>query len=123
MVFLETFATGVFLEFLKRLIRQNNRKIFLIVDGHPVHRSKKVKEWLAKHTDRIRLYFLPGYSPELNPAEYLNQDVKSNAAGKRRPHNLTELLVNVRNYLHSRQRKPEVVANYFVEKRISYAAV
>ena len=53
--------------------------MFLIVDGHPVHHAVKVKNWIHAHTDQIRLFFLPGYSPELNPDEMLNQDVKSNA--------------------------------------------
>jgi hypothetical protein len=62
------------------------------VDGHPVHRSGKVKNWLEEKAEHIRLFFLPGYSPELNPDELLNQDVKSNAVGKKRTHNQKELL-------------------------------
>ncbi|RUT05320.1 hypothetical protein DSM107010_55920 [Chroococcidiopsis cubana SAG 39.79] len=53
------------LDFLRRLIRQCTHKVFLIVDGHPVHRAKAVHQWLEKHQDRIRLFFLPAYSPEL----------------------------------------------------------
>lgn len=70
--------------FLRRLIRHSPRKVFLMVDRHPVHRSSGVQRWLAQHADRIRLFFLPTYSPELNPDEYLNNDVKANAVGRQR---------------------------------------
>lgn len=123
MVFRKIFLVEVFLDFLKRLLRQINRKIFLIVDGHPVHRSRKVKKWLKHNECHIRLFFLPSYSPELNPDEILNQDVKSNAVGRRRAHNQNELMANVRSYLRSRQRKPNIVRNYFKEEHVRYAAM
>jgi transposase len=122
MVFKKKFIADVFIEFLRRLIKQNERKVFLIVDGHPVHRSKKVGRWLKKNERKIRLFFLPSYSPELNPDEMLNQDVKSNAVGRRRAHNRIELIKNVRSYLRSRQRKPHIVRKYFHEKHVRYAA-
>ena len=81
MVSKKRFRWDVFVEFLRRLIRQSKRKIFLIVDGHPVHRSKKVTAWLPDNAGDIRLFFLPGSCPELNPDELLNQDVKGNAVG------------------------------------------
>jgi transposase len=99
MVFRERFTSEVFLRFLRRLIRQAGRKVFLIVDGHPVHRSKKVAIWLEQHADRIRLYRLPGYSPDLNPDELLNNDVKANAVGRRRPGDRDEMIADVRGYL------------------------
>lgn len=122
MVYKKKFIADVFIEFLRRLIKQNERKVFLIVDGHPVHRSKKVKRWLKKKERQIRMFFLPSYSPELNPDEMLNQDVKSNAVGRRRAHNQKELIKNVRSYLRSRQRKPHIVRKYFHEKHVRYAA-
>ena len=83
--------------------------MFLIVDRHPVHRSAQIRDWVEVHKDGIRLFFLPGYSPELNPNELLNQDVKSNALGRRRARDEKELMSNTRRYLCSRQRKPEIV--------------
>ncbi len=123
MVFRKKFRAEVFVEFLKRLVRQVDRKIFLIVDGHPVHRSLKVRKWLKLNERRIRLFFLPSYSPELNPDEMLNQDVKSNAVGRKRALNQTKLMTNVRSYLRSRQRKPNIVKNYFKEEHVQYAAM
>lgn len=122
MVFTKGFRVPVLLMFLKRLLRQVRRRIFLIVDGHPVHRAAAVKRWLARQEGRIRLYFLPGYSPELNPDELLNQDVKSNALGRRRPVDQFDLMSNVRGYLRSTQRNPDVVCSYFNERHVRYAA-
>ena len=123
MVFKKRFRVDVFLDFLKRLVRQTKRKAFLIVDGHPVHRSKKAKTWSKKQSHRIRLFFLPSYSPELNPDEMLNQDIKSNAVGRRRARNQDELVSNVRGYLRSRQRQPHMVKKYFEESHVQYAAM
>ena len=123
MVFKKRFRVDVFLEFLKRLVRQAKRKVFLIVDGHPVHRARKVKAWLKDNVHQIRLFYLPGYSPELNPDEMLNQDVKTNAVGRRCARNQDELIANVRGYLWSRQHHPHIVKRYFQEKHVRYAAI
>jgi hypothetical protein len=65
---------------------------------------------------------LPGDSPHLNPDELLNQDVKSNAVGRKRAHSLSEMLSHVRSFLRSRQRNPRIVKNYFNKKQVLYAA-
>lgn len=122
MVFKGRFIAKVFLEFLYRLVRQSQRKVFLIVDNHPVHRSKKVKQWLEERPDEIRLFFLPSYSPQLNPDELLNQDVKSNTIRKNRPNQQDELVKNVRSYLRKRQMQSHIVAKYFQGKHVQYAA-
>ena len=123
MVFKGRFISKVLLEFLNRLVRQSKRKVFLIVDRHSVHRSKKVKQWLQEQVDKIRLFVLPGYSPELNPDELLNQDVKSNTIRKHRPRQQDELVKNVRSYLRKRQMQAHIVAKYFHGKHVRYATV
>lgn len=122
MVFTQRFMADVMIAFLRRLVRHADRKVFLIVDRHPVHRSKKVTRWLARHVDDMELFFLPSYSPELNPDELLNHDVKSNALGRTRPRNQTEMIQNVRSYLRSTQKQPDVVQTYFRKDSVSYAA-
>jgi len=122
MVFRERFTGGVFIRFLRRLIRQAKRPVYLIGDGHPVHKAILVKTWLQAHAKEIRMFLLPGYSPELNPDELLNNDVKANAIGRRRPHNLAEMEADARAYLRNRQRQPQVVRNYFMEEHVRYAA-
>lgn len=89
-VFHGPFDGALFVDFLKRLLKQCRRKVYLIVDGHPVHRSRLAKVFVSAHATRIRLIRLPGYCPELNPDELLNQDVKTNALGKSRPRNRPE---------------------------------
>src|ERR1700686_859627 len=125
MIFRQRFTARVFLNFLGRLLRltrKSRRKIFLIVDGHPVHKARSVRRWLAEHAQQIRIFCLPSYSPELNPDELLNQDVKTNALGRVRPLNLSEMMNSVRSYLRITQRRPRLVKNYFRERQVRYAA-
>ncbi|MBN2140866.1 MAG: transposase [Desulfovibrionaceae bacterium] len=100
----------------------SNFKVLLVVDRHPVHQSRKVEAWLADSKDRIRLFLLPGYSPEFNPDELLNRDLKSNPVGRRRANDKTELIKKVRGYSRSRQRKPDLVARFFQAGQVRYAA-
>jgi transposase len=122
-VFEERFTGAVFLDFIRRLVKDaKGRKVVLILDGHPAHRARIVRDYVGANAALIELDFLPGYSPELNPAECLNQDVKTNALGKRRPVNVTELKADVRRFLRSCQRRPAKVARYFHERHVRYAA-
>jgi transposase len=123
MVLQRRFNSAVFLVFLARLVRQVGRNAFLIVDGHPAHRSAVVKRWLAEQARRIRVFYLPWYSPKLNPDELLNQDVKSNAVGRRRPADQDEMISSVRGYLRSTQKQPQIVRGYFQEENVRYAAM
>jgi transposase len=117
------FTGAVFIEFLRRLLRDGDgRKVHLIVDGHPVHRAKLVSAWVGRHADRIELHVPPGYSPELNPVELLNHDVKANAAGRRRPRSADELRAELHGYLRRRQRQPQVLARFFDHPTTRYAA-
>lgn len=122
MIFTERFTARVFLKFLSRLVRQTKRPIYLIADGHPVHKAGRVKKWLRDHQEELRLFHLPAYSPELNPDELLNQDVKANTIGRQRPHDVTEMTAAIRGYLRSTQRQPQTVRNYFQEESVRYAA-
>lgn len=121
MVFRGRFNAGMFIKFLVRLLKSARGRIFLIVDGHPAHKSGKVKKWVAGRGERIRLFYLPGYSPDLNPDEFLNNDVKSNAVGRRRPADQEELVADVHGYLRSTQRQPGIVKRYFLAPSVRYA--
>lgn len=122
MVFTESFTAPVMIRFLTRLTRHAGRKVFLIVDGHPVHTSARVRTWARAHAGRIEMFLLPAYSPDLNPDEFLNQDVKSNALGRRRPGHRAEMMADVRAYLRSTQRQPAIVKRYFHAESVRYAA-
>jgi len=122
MTFEGSFRVKTFKEFLRRLCKQTGRKVFLIVDGHPVHRAKLIQKWREKHRSEMEIFYLPGYSPELNPDELWNNDLKSNALGNRRPRTKTEMKANIISYARSTQRHPEIVKNYFQEEHVRYAA-
>ena len=123
MVFKERFTVRVFLKFLRRLVRQNRRKIFLMLDSHPVHVAKATVHWFRTRQATLRVYFLPSYSPELNPDEYLNQDVKTNAVGRTRPLDRREMIGNLRAYLRSTQAHHSLVKRYFQEEHVRYASL
>ena len=78
-VFEESFTTDVFIDFLRRLTYKAPKKVFLILDNHKVHHAKKVTAWVQKYSHKIQLFFLPPYSPELNPQELVNQEIKGHA--------------------------------------------
>jgi len=111
-----------FIIFLKRLIKGATKKIFLILDNLKVHHSKIVKAWVAKMTDKIELFFLPSYSPEINPDEYLNNDLKSGIGLKVTPKNQKQMKSNVKSHMIYLQKNPKRVARFFHHKSIKYAA-
>ena len=124
MLYSENMNADKFIEFLKQLIKSNNRKIFLILDNLKVHHCHIVKEWLAqeKIKQKLELFFLPSYSPELNPDEYLNCDLKRGLSDKPAPKNVKELQKNVENHMTMLQNSPDRVTKYFNHKDIQYAA-
>ena len=121
MVFEGRFQAEQFIGFAERLIKQSPSKVFLIVDGHSVHRCRKVRDWLEPRQQQIELFFLPGYAPELNPDELLNGDIKR-AIGQVRPRDRQALKAATRKWLHRRQKQPTVLANLFQAPHIRYAA-
>lgn len=115
------FNTAVYIAFLQKLLRSVQQKVLLITDSHPVHVSKRVSEWLKEKRKRIEVFYLPNYSPELNPVEYFNQDVKNNVAGKRRAVNRAELKKAVVNFAVRKKKQPQQVECYFHPPSVSYA--
>jgi len=109
MVYRTGFNTEVFIVFMKQLIKHSKQKIFLIADRHPAHQTKRVEQWLEENKAKISLYYLPAYSPELNPDELVNQDVKTNIIGKKRPHNVEQMQKNVRSFMRKRRKDKEQV--------------
>ena len=123
MMYRETMTSQVLIRFLSRLIQgSNGKKIFLILDNLRVHHSKKVAAWVDARKDRIELFFLPAYAPELNPDEYLNGDLKQQIKTGRSARSQDELDQGVRTILGRIQRNPKRVASYFRHPKISYAA-
>jgi len=123
MIYRQNFTAQIFLTFLNQIIRgAKGQPVIVIVDNLRVHHAKPVKEWLAINRARITVEYMPAYSPELNPDEYLNSDLKANVHRRQRPRNMTTLEKNVRSHLTLIQRKPKRVRAYFGAKHIRYAA-
>ncbi|ONI90061.1 hypothetical protein ALI22I_13465 [Saccharothrix sp. ALI-22-I] len=119
-VFTERFTAPVFTAFLDRVARQAGRKVHVIADRHPVHRSKAVRAWLQDNTERVELHLMPGYSPELNPDELLNADLKRNVNASR-ARNVDRLAHETRRFLRRRQRQSHIVRGYFGAPHVRYA--
>jgi transposase len=112
----------VFILFLTRLIAGASKKVFLIVDNLSVHDAKAVEEWLADKKDKIEVFYLPKYSPECNPDEYLNCDIKGNINTDGMPKDREELKGKLHRFMQKLAKLPERVASYFKHKCIQYAA-
>jgi transposase len=114
----------VFIDYLTRLVGEySGRKIFLICDNHSTHHAKDTKAWAVQHAPEIELFFLPAYSPHLNPDEYLNQDVKRHIrALHERPTSKPGLKDTLTAFLHGRAQRPEIVRSYFRVSHVQYAA-
>jgi transposase len=121
-VFEHGFNVHVMITFLDRLVRHLDRKVHLIVDGHPSHRAKLLGTWLAKRAERIEMHFLPGYSPELNPVELLNGDLKHHVTATTTPRTKAELADGARTHLRRRQNQPDRVKAFFGKEQVRYAA-
>ena len=111
-----------FIEFIKRLLHNMPRMVFLIVDGHPVHKAKSVKRFVESVKDRFRLFFLPPYSPELNPDERVWNDLKNNAVGRQSIASPSQLQSTIISHLRLVQKSPDRVRSYFQNETTRYAA-
>ena len=115
-------SAGLFIDFLRRLITNYPRKIFLVVDGLPAHKeAKSVRQFLAGVKDRIRLFFLPPYSPEINPDELVWNDVKNNG-GRALIRNARDLYRAVNSDCGFYQNNPDKVRAFFQMDTTRYAA-
>jgi transposase len=122
MVYQDAMNSQTLIKFLKRLVKDADKKVFLILDNLRVHHSKLVKEWLENHQEEIELFFLPSYSPELNPDEYLNCDLKAGVHSGPPARSKPDLKKKVISHLRMLQKKPARVAKYFKHPKIRYAA-
>jgi transposase len=122
MTYTETMTAALFLVFLGRLLRSTTGKVFLILDRLRAHQTPEVAAWLAAHQERIEVFDLPRYAPELNADEYLNNDLKGqvNAAGL--PHNKGEVRSRIQAFMRQLLHLPQHVMNYFQHPSVQYAA-
>jgi len=116
------FNSDRLIEFMELLIKEANRKIFLILDNLRVHHSRPVKQWLEERGDEIEVFFLPSYSPELNPDERLNADLKHKITTVAPARTRKKLLEITTSHMKLIETSPDRVLSYFGDPRVSYAA-
>ena len=118
MIIDDAFDADKLIEFLQALIKNAGRKVFLILDNLRVHHSRIMKAWVAECNDLIELFYLPSYSPQLNPEERLNADLKQEI-GKHVPVRTTAKLREAANaHMVMLEQIPERVLSYFQDKRV-----
>jgi len=115
-------AAKQFCEFLRRLVFKSERPIFLILDGHPVHRSANVKQLVESMKDKLQLFYLPPYSPELNPDEWVWNDLKNNGIGRMSIAGPDDMKHKVISHLKFLQRNPVLIRSFFQADTTRYAA-
>lgn len=111
-----------FIEFLEGLRRDSRKKIFLILDNLKVHHSKPVKEWLGKWKSRVEVFYLPAYSPDLNPDEHLNADLKHGVGSKAPARTKVHLQKTATEHMIMLEGNPKRIRKYFKDPAIQYAA-
>ena len=110
------------IRFLGRLVRDAGRKVFLVLDRLPVHRSAAVRAWLAGRGDEIEVFHLPGYSPELNPDEGVNGDPKQAVTRKAPARGKAQLKRAVVGHMRRLSKLPDRLRSFFGHKTFRYAA-
>ena len=118
----DTFDAARLIEFLEALIKDAVRKIFLILDNLRVHHSKLVKAWLEARKDRIEVFYLPSYAPDLNPDERLNGDLKQAIGAKVPVRTKARLKTAAEEHMQTIARSPNRVRAYFLDPKVKYAA-
>ena len=111
---------GVFIDFCRRLLHDAPGPVFLVLDGHPVHRSNAVREFAEATNGRLRLFFLPGYSPELNPDEWVWKNIKHDRLGRSGVDSVADLKSKALAALHRLQKLPHLVQSFFRDLNLRY---
>lgn len=121
-VFSGALNAKILIGFMKRLVHGHKKRVYLILDNLRVHHSKAVREWLEKNQDKIEVFYLPSYSPELNPDELLNADLKQRVVKVAPARTKIALTRSAISALRSIQKQPERVESYFGQDDVCYAA-
>lgn len=122
MTYTGAMTAALFLVFLERLLRSTTGKVFLIVDRLRAHTTPEVAAWVARHRDRLEVFYLPRYAPELNPDEYLNNDLKGSVNASGLPASQERVRSRIQEFMRRLLHLPERVMNYFQHPAIQYAA-
>jgi len=108
------------IEFMERLVEDSIKKIFLILDNLRVHHGKIVKAWLAEHKNEIEVFFIPPYSPELNPDEYLNHALKLHIHSGLVPRTKQDIRDKTQKFMHRLTYYANEVSAFFRHPKVRY---
>lgn len=122
MIYTGSMNADMLIKFIQQLIKGKTRKTYLILDNLRVHHGKIVKQWVENNKTKIEIFYLPSYSPQKNPDEYLNCDLKYGMSEKPAPRNQEQLKNNVENHMKMLKENNQRVAKYFNHPDIKYAA-
>jgi len=122
MIYRKAMRAKLFVTFLRRLVKSTPRKVILIIDNLRAHKAVTVKQWLQQHQSEIEVYYLPAYSPELNPDEYLNNTLKQQLATSPPAASLAEQQRRIRSQMRSNQKRPKLIKSLFKAPAVTYAA-
>ncbi len=118
--YIGSFTAPLFIEFCKKLLADTDGPVYLIVDGHPTHKAKVVKQFVAATEGRLKLFVLPAYSPQLNPDEWVWKNVKHDRVGRTTPRTAEEFKANVISALRRLQKLPHLVRAFFADPDLAY---
>lgn len=109
-----------FEEFLRAFMKHRRRPVFLVLDGHPSHRSTRIKKLVQELEGRLELHFLPGYAPDLNPDEFVWQHLKTNGTRATPLHEDESIVTRVRRELARLQERPSLLRAFFRAPTVKY---
>jgi transposase len=118
-----TLTANIFIEYLEQLIASTDKKVFLVIDRHPAHTAGAVDEWVVDHNDEFEFVWLPRYSPEYNPKEFLNNDVKASLKSQPLPEDTSAFVETIRNILNEIATLPERIKGNFHESKLELATM
>jgi transposase len=115
-----SFTAATFIDFCRRLLTDAPGPVYLVLDGHPTHKARAVKDFVAGTDGRLTLFILPAYSPQLNPDEWVWKNVKHDRAGRTTPRTAQEFTARVISALHRLQKLPDLIRAFFRDPDLRY---
>ena len=121
MVYTGRFNATKFIECLKNFMRYRRQRIFIIMDGHPVHKAKVIKEYIKGFNGKLEMYLLPPYAPDLNPDELVWNQMRNIGTSKKPLKKGESLKKRAILDLESIKREKKLILSFFKNDKVSYA--
>jgi transposase len=112
-----------FIEFCKKLLEDVGGKVYLVVDGHSSHKSKKTRKYVESTKGQLKIFLLPAYSPELNPDEWVWKNVKHDNVGKLAAHTVDDMRNGIKKAFARLVDTPEIILGFFRSSDLAYIGI